>query len=73
MASMETKSTDPAQLAAYLQPAISKALGQWASERAASNLSHDLQFGPVRLDAAQYVAHAIAAPAAPRPALSVVR
>jgi hypothetical protein len=68
MPAMETQST-PAQL----QTVISKALGQWASERAASNLSHDLQFGPVRLDAARYVARAIAGPAPAKPTLSVVR
>lgn len=60
-----TSTASPAQLPAYLQPAISKALGQWASERAEANLSHDLQFGPVRLDAARYVARAIGASAAP--------
>lgn len=76
MPGMETNVT-PDQLAAHLQPAVSTALGQWASERAAANLSHDLQFGPVRIDAARYVARVIAGASAPkpsaRPALSVVR
>ena len=70
-----TSPTRPTEPVAGLQAAISKALGQWASERAETNVSHGLQFGPVRLDAARYVARALAAPApAPRrPALSVVR
>ncbi|HEX9225188.1 MAG TPA: hypothetical protein VF885_00860 [Arthrobacter sp.] len=67
-----TQTASPADL----QPAISQALGRWASERAEANLSHDLTFGPVRLDAARYVARAIGAPSTPpptRPVLTVVR
>jgi hypothetical protein len=76
MALMETTSVTPEQLAAQLQPAISKTLGQWASERNENRLSIDLNFGPVRLDAARYVARSIAGSAAPapaRPTLTVVR
>lgn len=79
MALMETTSVTPHQLAAQLQPAISLALGQWASERNENRLSIDLDFGPVRLDAARYVSRVLAgaaprpAASAPRPSLSVIR
>lgn len=72
MPAMENTITE-AQLAAHLQPAISQALGQWASERAESLLSRDLRFGPVRLDAARYVARAVAASASPDTEQAAVR
>lgn len=73
MAGMETNSVTPSQFAAQLQPAISKALGQWASERTENRLSNNLNFGPVRLDAARYVARAIAAEATPEPVTAASR
>lgn len=44
-----------------LNKVINDAMGQWADEREAANLSRDLAFGPVRAQAAAVVNEAVLA------------